>query len=226
MDFFKPRTWALQLPQVIITLFYYYIVSFVLKLIFEAIAEYLGPYSFLKDGQGSFAYYFAAAFSGILWLVTKANSVTDEVYNFTGSILRKLHDATVVSMVRHLYLNGPKFQGWAGTARSGICAELTKVPADHWQSEKANIKQCDMLIESGVWSNVIILHSLLIFILFIKFARNFAISSYFPQPSSTALLSTSTLSEPAATPKTDKFIKVVKTDKADKISKPAKSLPP
>lgn len=190
MEFFKHRTWILQLPQLIVTLFYYFVASFTVKLILESIAEYLGPYSFLKDGQGSLAYYFAAAFSSILWLVTKANSVTDEVYNFTGSILRKLHDATVVSMIRHLYLNGPKlingYGFWAGTARSGICAELTKVPADHWLSEKANIKQCDMLIESGVWSNVIILHSLLIFILFIKFARNFTISSYFPSVESNA----------------------------------------
>lgn len=189
MDFFKPRTWILQLPQLIVTLFCYYIASFTVKLILEAIAEYLIPYAFIKDSQGSLAYYFAAAFSGILWLVTKANSATDKVYTFTGSILRKLHDAIVVSMVRHLYLNGPKFLNgygfwaWAGKARSSICAELTNVPADHWLTEKANIKQCDILIESGVWSNVIILHSLLIFILFIKFARTFSISSYLPLPS-------------------------------------------
>jgi hypothetical protein len=62
----------------------------------------------------------------------------------------------------YLYERGPRLNAslgfWEGAARPEVCAELTRVPADHWALHP---DQCTQLVYSKAYSWVVAIYAVL-----------------------------------------------------------------
>lgn len=84
-----------------------------------------------------------------------------------------LHRAVLLAPLRELYLAGPQYKGfgfWEGAPPSDICAQLTQVPAAHWE---ANAGACAQLIDNKLYGFALFAQLLLAMLLLYRLASFF-----------------------------------------------------
>lgn len=180
-----------RLEQIILSIAMICFGSLIVKSIFDGVGEYLALSALralsavgvaettsratVVDMTGAMTAYLVTIIWSAHWLVTTANVLFTGVYQFTKSIMTKLHDATFVSLIRNLYLNGPFIHGygpgWAGRSPEDICGSMTNAKVSHWTKSDENIEECNRLIETNVQSYVLVLQLVLVIFLGFKYVN-------------------------------------------------------
>lgn len=79
--------------------------------------------------------------------------------NLSRQILFNLHEATVVQVVRTIYLYGPRYFGWGGKNEADICDKLYQISAEFWSNHP---QECRQQINKEVFSYTILLDCIIL----------------------------------------------------------------